>query len=143
MIVPDTNLLLYATFETFAQHGAARRWWEELLNSQEEVGLTAPAVFGFVRIGTHRRIFATPLELDDAVSRVEEWLPRPNARWLVPGPRHLEIAFRLLRIVGSAANLTTDAQLAAHAIENQAELHSTDLDFARFAGLRWRNPLDR
>lgn len=34
-------------------------------------------------------------------------------------------------------NLTTDAYLAALAIEHQGELHSTDADMARFPGLRW------
>jgi len=43
--------------------------------------------------------------------------------------------------LGSAGNLTTDAQLAALAVEHQAELHSCDTDFARFPGLRWVNPL--
>ena len=37
--------------------------------------------------------------------------------------------------------LTTDAHLAALAMENQANLHTTDADFARFPGLRWENPL--
>ena len=40
-----------------------------------------------------------------------------------------------------AANLTTDAQLAALAIEHQGELHSNDADFGRFPRLRWVNPL--
>lgn len=31
--------------------------------------------------------------------------------------------------------------LAALAIEHQAELHPTDTDFGRFAGLRFTNPL--
>ena len=35
----------------------------------------------------------------------------------------------------------TDVHLAARAIEHQAELHSNDSDFARFSGLRWRNPV--
>ena len=48
---------------------------------------------------------------------------------------------RLLQDVGSAGNLTTDAHLAALAIENGAELCSTDADFARFPHLRWVNPL--
>ena len=39
------------------------------------------------------------------------------------------------------SNLATDAHLAALAIENQAELHPNDTDFARFSGLAWRNPV--
>lgn len=58
-----------------------------------------------------------------------------------PGPRHLELSFSLLRDLGTAGNLTTDIQLAALAIEHQAELHSADADFARMKGLRWVNPL--
>jgi predicted nucleic acid-binding protein len=60
---------------------------------------------------------------------------------LPPGPRHLEIAFRLLKQLGTAGNLTTDVQLAALAIEYQAEVHTNDLDFGRFPQLRWVNPL--
>ncbi len=48
---------------------------------------------------------------------------------------------RLLKKVGDGANLTTDAHLAALAIEHQAEICSTDSDFARFPGLLWKNPL--
>jgi predicted nucleic acid-binding protein len=49
--------------------------------------------------------------------------------------------FTLLEKIGVAHNLTTDAQLAALAMENQAMLHSNDSDFARFFGLQWVNPL--
>ncbi len=59
-----------------------------------------------------------------------------------PSTRHAEVLFGLLKSVGTAGNLTTDAHLAALAIDNQAELHSTDADFGRFKGLRWVNPLD-
>ena len=40
-----------------------------------------------------------------------------------------------------ASSLTSDAHLAALAIEHGAELCSSDHDFARFPGLKWRNPL--
>jgi predicted nucleic acid-binding protein len=60
---------------------------------------------------------------------------------LDPGSRHAGIVFGLLESLGTAGNLTTDANLAALAIEHQAELHSTDADFTRFPGLRWINPL--
>lgn len=59
----------------------------------------------------------------------------------MPGPRHLEIAFDLLKDAGTAGNLTTGAQIAALAIEEQGEVHSSDTDFGRFRRLRWINPL--
>ena len=141
MVVPDVNLLLYAHVSAFRQHRAAKKWWEALLAGPEEVGIASPALFGFIRLATNRRVLDPPMEVDGALERVEAWLSRAQVRFLQPGPRHLEIAFRLLRALGAAANLTTDAQLAALAIENQAELHSNDSDFARFPGLRWVDPL--
>lgn len=143
MIVPDINLLLYASITSFAEHPEARRWWEEALNGEQEVGLAAPALFGFIRIATNPRIFTTPMPVDKAMVYVQEWLDRPQVRFLLPGPRHLEVAFRLLRELGTAGNLTTDVQLAALAIEYQGTLHSNDTDFGRFTGLRWVNPLRR
>jgi uncharacterized protein len=47
----------------------------------------------------------------------------------------------LLLHSGVAANITTDAHLAALAIENGATLYSADNDFARFKTLNWKNPL--
>jgi uncharacterized protein len=122
MIVPDVNLLLYAHFTAFPEHDAARRWWEAAVTEEREVGLVAPAIYGFIRIATNRRVFARPMSVSDAVARVEEWLELPTTRLLSPGPRHFEIAFRLLLEVGVAANLTTDVQIAALALENKAEV---------------------
>jgi uncharacterized protein len=128
VIVPDVNLLLYAHVTTFPEHPAARRWWEALMNGNEPVGVAAPALFGFVRIATSARVFDPPIAVE-----------RPHVR--VPGSRHIGMTFSLLRRLGAGGNLTTDAQLAALAIEHQAELHSNDVDFGRFEGLRWVNPL--
>ncbi len=141
MIVPDVNLLLYANVAAYPQHEAARAWWEGLLNGDVAVGLCTPVVFGFVRIATNRRVYETPMTVEQATSRVERWLERSPVSTLVPGPRHLEVAFGLLRGLGTAQNLTTDAEIAAYAIEYQGEVHSNDADFARFPGLRWHDPL--
>lgn len=141
MIVPDINLLLYAHLTGFAQHARALRWWEDLLNGEKEVGLAAPTVYGFVRLATNRAVFDRPLTVGDALTRIGDWMAVPHMRFALPGPRHLEIAFGLLRELGTAANLTTDVQLAALAIEHQGELHSNDTDFGRFPRLRWVNPL--
>lgn len=141
MIVPDVNLLLYAVVSGFPQHGRALEWWQRAVNSSAQVGLTPPAVFGFLRITTNARVLESPLPIVDAVSYVRDWLGQPNVEFLRPGPDHLDIALDLLAQLGSARNLTTDVQLAAYAIEWRGEVHSNDTDFARFPNLQWVNPL--
>lgn len=141
MIVVDVNLLLYAVISGFPQHEAARSWWEQTVGGAADVGLASPAIFGFLRIATNPRILASPLSAESAASYVIDWLDQPNVRFLLPGPQHLGIAFDLLRGIGTAGNLTTDIQLAALALENNAEMHSNDSDFGRFPDLRWVNPL--
>jgi toxin-antitoxin system PIN domain toxin len=98
---------------------------------------------GFVRIMTSRVVLIDPMDSGDALARVGSWLERPQAHPLVPGPRHLEILTEIMRAADASGRLTTDAHLAALAIETQSELHSNDADFSRFPGLRWVNPLVR
>lgn len=142
MIIPDVNLLLCAMITGFPQHVRSRVWWEGVLNGSVTVGLTSPAVFGYMRLATNGRILSSPMPVADALGQVRGWLAQPNVTFLRPGPRHLDICFGLLETLGTAANLTTDVQLAAHAIEEDAELHSHDMDFGRFSGLRWIDPLN-
>jgi hypothetical protein len=141
VILPDINLLLHAYNSQSPAHAAAREWWEGLMNGAGEVGLAWMAILGFVRISTHRHILRYPLPVDAACATARSWLAQPQVNVLHPGDRHGEILFGLLGSLGTAGNLTTDAHLAALAIEHQAELHSTDADFKRFPGLRWSNPL--
>ena len=42
---------------------------------------------------------------------------------------------------GTAGNLTSDAHLAALAVETGATVYSADTDFKRFASVRHHNPL--
>lgn len=141
MIVPDINLLLHAYNRDSPSHAPARIWWESLLNGSESVGLSWAAILGFVRLATHRQVFSRPLNVGVACTHARVWLARPCVTVLDPGRRHADILFGLLESLGTAGNLTTDAHLAALAIEHQAVIHSTDADFARFSGLRWVNPL--
>lgn len=141
MIVPDINLLVHAYNSDSRVHRAARAWWEGLLNGTRPVGLAWVTILGFVRVTTHRQILSRPLRPDAACARVRAWLACPYVAILHPGQRHAEILFGLLEQLGTGGNLTTDAHLAALSIEHQAELHSTDADFSRFPGLRWKNPL--
>ncbi len=141
MIVPDINLLVYAYNRRAPHHTRAKAWWESLLNGSEPVGVPWATSCGFIRLMTHPAVLDPPLAPPEAIRHVRRWLGRPLVEILEPGPRHLEILERLLRAVGVAGDLTTDAHLAAIAIEHQCELHSNDSDFGRFPGLRWRDPL--
>lgn len=96
---------------------------------------------GFLRISTNRRVFNPPLTLEQACGLVQIWLDQPCARTVCPTTDHWEVFRELLRAGQATANLVADAHLAALAIEYGCELYSTDSDFARFPGLRWRNPL--
>ena len=143
MIIPDINILIHAHDPEYRDHALARDWWEETLNLDIPVGLPWAVSSGFIRIVTNPAIRARPIAVVKAIGFVRSWLARPAVRPLVPGERHGEIVFRLLEESGAAGNLTTDAHLAALAIEYRAEIASTDMDFARFPGLRWFNPLSR
>jgi uncharacterized protein len=139
--LPDVNLLLYAFDATAPRHDRARRWLEEQLSGTETVALTWVVLLAFVRVSTNPRVFEKPLPASDAFDIVDGWLAQPCTTIVDPTDRHLAFLQDLLEPLGTAGNLTTDAHLAALAIEHGAELCSSDADFARFPGLRWTDPL--
>ena len=139
--VLDANLLLYAHNSLDANHQQARTWWEDCLNGTTGIALAWVVILDFVRISTHPRIYLAPYTPEEALDRVGEWLTLPHIQVLPPSANHFELWSRLLADLGTAGNLTTDAHLAALAIERGLILHTTDADFARFSGLKWVNPL--
>ena len=82
------------------------------------------------------------MTMEAAVGRVEEWLALPHLHLVHPGQIHFQTWSVLLKGLGTAGNLTTDAHLAALAIGRGLILQTTDADFARFPGLKWNNPLN-
>ena len=141
MILVDANLLIYAVNKDLPPHRAARAWLETTLSGTEAVGLPWVTLLAFLRITTRRDIFGNPLEPKQAMSYVDNWLEQPFARPIAPGPKHWAILRNLLEASGVAGNLTSDAHVAALAIENGATVFSADNDFKRFAGVLHINPL--
>lgn len=137
----DLNLLLYAIDEGASRHARARAWLEATLSGTEQVGFAWIVLLGFLRISTNAAVFGRPLESAEALDYLDGWLAQPVATVVQPTERHASHLRELLAPVGTAGNLTSDAHLAALAIEHGAELCSCDTDFARFPGLRWRDPL--
>lgn len=112
-----------------------------MVDSEPAYGLSELVLSAFVRVVTHPRIFDPPTSLDTAFRFVEGLRSRPNCVILSPGRAHWEIFARLCRAANAKGPLITDAYLAALASESASEWITTDRDYARFAGLRWRHPL--
>jgi toxin-antitoxin system PIN domain toxin len=141
MILLDANIPIYAVNADAPSNRRAKAWLESALSGQETVGSPWNVLLAFLRLTTRPGLFRQPLSVDKAFDLVASWLDRPSATVVQPGPRHLAVFRGLILPLGSRGNVTSDAHLAAMAIENRAELCSSDTDFARFSGLKWRNPL--
>lgn len=141
MKLPDVNLLVYAADETAARHERALEWVQTTLSGTETVGFAWLALIGFVRITTSPKSVAAPWAAAQALDVVDRWLAQPSATIVHPTHRHAAVLRDLLAPLGAGGNLTSDAHLAALAIEHGATLCSHDNDFSRFAGLRWVDPL--
>jgi len=141
MILIDTNLLIYVVNHDAPSHQRAKKWLEAAMSGPETVGFSWNALLAFLRISTRPGVFRKPLAVRQAVDLVDGWLDRPVSAILNPGSQHGKLLRQLLISVGTAGNLTSDAHLAALAIEHEAVLCSADSDFSRFAGLKWHNPL--
>lgn len=141
MKLPDVNLLLYAYDSESPRQAAAREWLEDTLSGAETVAFAWAVIVGFIRIATNPAIFRQPLDAGGALDLADSWLARPAVTVVHPTDRHAAVLRDLLTPLGAAGNLTSDAHLAALAIEHGATLCSSDNDFSRFAGLRWVDPL--
>lgn len=141
MKIVDTNILVYVVDENSQNHSSVLAWWHEALIGDEIIGLPWLAIVGFLRLATNKHVFRTPLPAATVLSEVDRWLSLPNVRIVRETSKHWKILQELLRQIGSLGNITNDAHLAALAISHDATLVSCDTDFARFARLRWENPL--
>ena len=141
MKIVDANILLYAVNEDAPLHRKAKPWLEGVLTGPEPVGFEWTVLLAFLRLSTRSAVFPRPLALEDAARVMESWLEQPCSEIVDPAERHLEVLAELLGPLGAGGNLTSDAHLAAVALEQGAELCSCDSDFARFKKLRWVNPL--
>ena len=141
MILIDANLLIYAVNEQAPLHRKAKAWMETTLSGPETVGLSWAVLLAFLRLTTRAGVFKSPLTVDSSLDVIDSWLNQPAVVTIEPTAQHFRILRDLIAPVGTGGNLTSDAHLAALAVEHGAILCSTDADFARFPRVRWRNPL--
>jgi hypothetical protein len=141
MILVDANVLVYAIDADSPHHRSARQWLEEVLSGTTPIGLAWIVILAFLRLTTRSGILRKPLQPERAMAFVDEWLAQPYVSAVGPGQGHWPILRKLLRDSGTAGNLTSDAHLAAVALELGASICSTDADFGRFPGVERISPL--
>jgi len=140
VILTDVNVLIYAHREDAADHRRFRNWMEDVVAGPEAFGVSDLILSGFVRVVSHPKIFHPPTPLSRALEFCEFLRDRPNAVLITPGDRHWEIFTTFCANAHARGDLIADAFLAALAVESGCEWITTDRDYSRFAGLRWRHP---
>jgi len=113
-----------------------------MVESESAYGMSDLVLSGFLRVVTNPRVFDAPMPTDRALAAADALRARSNCVLISPSQRHWEILGRLCREAGVKGNLVPDAYFAALAIESGSEWITTDRDYSRFAGLKWRHSLD-
>lgn len=140
MQLVDVNVLVHAFRRDAADHQRFAAWMQSLIDGDLPFGIPDQVESGFLRVVTHPRVFKEPSTIDEAIAFAEQVRSSPSRVDVAPGGRHWGIFSRLCRTGGVRGNLVPDAFLAAIAIESGSEWITTDRDYARFPGLRWRHP---
>ncbi len=140
MILCDVNVVLYAFRKDAVDHPRYRAWLEEAVNGAGAYGMAPQVLSSMIRVSTHPRVFVHPSRLDEALNFSRVLIDQPNCVSVQPGPRHWDIFTALCQQADATGNLVPDAWFAAMAIESGCEWITTDRDYARFKGLRWRPP---
>ena len=140
MDLPDVNILVYASRNDLEHSPVSQAWLNSVVNGEGRFGLSRLTLSAVVRITTNRKIFRQPSTLAEAFEFCRALVAQPNCHLLEPGERHWGIFQRLCTEANVVGPRVTDAWFAALAIEHGCEWITFDRDFARFAGLRWREP---
>src|SRR5215831_1668864 len=138
MQLPDVNVLIYAHREDAPEHARYAAWLMALTAADEPFAVAETVLASFLRIVTNSKIFDPRTPMESAVAFCQRLVEWPRAVMIAPSRRHWDIFEGLCS--GIQGPLVADAYLAALAIEHGCELITTDSDFARFPGLRWRHP---
>jgi toxin-antitoxin system PIN domain toxin len=139
VILCDVNVLLAAMIERSPHHRICRRELERLRSRPREMALSELILAAVVRIGSNPRVYQPTPTPEEVFCYVEALTSQAEVRRVEPGPRHWTIFRSFVLEAGIRGSDTTDAYLAALAMEHGCEWWTTDGGFSRFPGLRWRN----
>lgn len=123
-------------------HAVCRDELERLRTRPRDMALSELILAAVLRIGTNSRVFRPTPTPTEVFRFIEALTSQAEVRRIEPGHRHWTIFQDLVLETGIRGSDTTDAYLAALAIEHSCEWWTTDGGFSRFPRLRWRNLIE-
>lgn len=142
MLLLDANICVHGVRPDTAPNGAQiRGWLEDALNGHERVVVSDVVLASLIRLLTNARMLPDPLTPADALVAASTLRGAPASVRVSPTSRHWDIFATLVSVHRLRVNDIPDAWLAALALDHGATLVTLARAFARFEGLRTRNPL--
>lgn len=144
MIALDTNILIYAHREDFAQHVAAKAAVNALHMSQQNWAIPVVCIHEFLSLVTDFRAAYTPTPVALAFMQLRAWMKSETLTLLHPTEQHVDVLKKVVTHGQARGGQIHDARIAAICLEHGIrELWTADRNFARFEGLLpTRNPMD-
>lgn len=143
MFVVDTNILVYAAHNESSDHEVCRNLLQRWRAQATPWYITWGIAYEFLRVTTHRRVFANPLSVQQAWAFLDALFASPGLRVLTETELHRRVVSEVLAAVPTiAGNLVFDARTAILMKENGVKrIYTRDVDFNRFSFIEARDPL--
>ncbi len=132
-MTPDVNVLVAASRADHPHHGVAQAWLRSAMESARTgvpLGLLGTVVASFLRLVTHRKVFAEPTPMASAIAYVDALLQRPGVSMLAMQDEWAALK-KLCLELDLSDNDVPDAWIAASVLQRQETLVTFDRDFMR------------
>ena len=132
-MTPDVNVLVAASRADHPHHAAAHAWLLSALDAARNgvpLGLLGTVVASYLRLVTHRKVFAEPTPITHAVAFVDALLQRPGVAMLAMQEEWAALK-KLCLDLDLRDNEVPDAWIAASVLQQRETLATFDRDFVR------------
>lgn len=138
----DANILIFASNNSSDFYDQSKAFLNDRLETNDIFYLTWGTVMAYLRISTHRRIFAKPLSPETATQNIDRLMARRQVHLITENERFWQAYLDLCNKTVIRANLVPDAHLAATLLaQGVSTLYTHDRDFRKFDGITVIDPL--
>lgn len=142
----DTNIFVYATYPSYAEHVPARTFLHHCMNGKDSMVLTWGIIYEYLRVVTHPKLFlGKVISFEAAVKNIEDFCESPNVHVMCESDTHWESLKVAAQKSGKPrGNILHDCHIVALMRENDVKrIYTADADFRLFEDLDVVNPLSQ